>query len=94
VRKAAADVHQPVRTDIPALILVGRFDPFAPRLLIQEAAETLSKSWIVTAPNWAHNVLGSECGPPVRNAWIGHPTSPPDTSCFSGLPDFEFDLGR
>jgi WD40 repeat protein/pimeloyl-ACP methyl ester carboxylesterase len=94
IGKAAANIHQPVRTDIPTLILVGRFDPFAPLPLIQEAAATLSNSWIVTAPNWAHNVLGSECGPPTRNAWIDAPTSPPNTSCLSRLPEFEFDLGR
>jgi len=78
---ANADPHDPLVSDIPTLILHGRFDPYSPLPLIKKAARTLSTSWVVEFPTLWHNILGSECGPEVRNGWIDDPTSPPDTSC-------------
>ncbi len=80
-----ADPHDPVVSDIPTLILHGRFDPFSPLPLIEEAAKTLSRGWVVEFPTLSHNVLASDCGQQIRNAWIVNPTSAPDTSCIPNM---------
>ncbi len=87
---SAADPHDPVVSDIPTLILHGRFDPFSPLPLIQEAARTLSKGWVVDFPTLSHNVLATDCAQQIRNAWIDHPTLAPDTSCIATMPPVEW----
>jgi pimeloyl-ACP methyl ester carboxylesterase len=79
-----------VTSDIPTLFLIGQFNPFSPRPLVEEAASTFSQSYIVEFPNQSHNVLGLTCGPMVRNAWINSPDSPPDTTCVDNLPPVRF----
>jgi len=88
---ADADPHAPVVSDIPTLILHGRFDPYSALPLIKEAAKSLPRSWVVEFPDWSHNVLGSDCGPEVRNGWIDDPTSPPDTSCVADMDPVRFE---
>jgi pimeloyl-ACP methyl ester carboxylesterase len=85
VDRAPVDPHSAVRSDIPTLLLVGRFDPFAPLDLVRMTAATLSTSWVVEIPNWSHNVLQTSCALEIRNGWIDHPTSPPDTACIGDL---------
>jgi hypothetical protein len=46
----------------------------------------------VKFPTWSQNVLGSDCGPEVRNGWIDDPTSPPDTSCIADMEPVRFDI--
>jgi pimeloyl-ACP methyl ester carboxylesterase len=79
-----------VTSDIPTLFLIGRFNPFSPRPLVEEAASTFSRSYVVEFPNQSHNVLGLNCGPMVRNAWINNPDAPPDTACVDNLPPVRF----
>jgi hypothetical protein len=47
---------------------------------------------VVEIPNWSHNVLGDGggCAIGIRNAWLDDPTSPPATSCTTGLPPIDF----
>lgn len=90
VGRAPLDPHRPVRSEIPTLLLVGRFDPFAPLTLVRKTAATLSTSWVVEIPNWSHNVFQTSCALEIRNGWIDHPTSPPDTTCIGNLDRMEF----
>ena len=92
VGSADPEVHEPVTSDVPTLLLVGRFGPYAPRPVIEEAARTLSTSWIVEFPNEGHNVLSDECAVDLRNTWIEDPASPPDTSCVGDLGSPTFTL--
>ena len=85
-----AQVGTAVTSDISTLFLIGRFNPFSPRPLVEEAASTFSRSYIVEFPNQSHNVLGLNCGPMVRNAWINNPDAPPDTACVDNLPPVRF----
>ncbi|HEX2029791.1 MAG TPA: alpha/beta hydrolase [Actinomycetota bacterium] len=67
-----------VRSDIPTLVLGGRFDPFAPPEILREGAALLSRSWVATSSDHGHNVLGaSECLREIRNAWVENPTRAP-----------------
>jgi len=91
VGSAPSEVHEPVTSDVPVLLLVGRFGPYAPRPLVDEIAETLSLSFIVELPNEGHNTLSTQCVRDVRNAWLDNPTSPPDAaSCLAENPEVKF----
>ena len=90
VGTADPELHQPVVSDVPLLLFVGRFGPHGPRPLVEEAAETLSTSWIVEFPNEGHNVLSDTCAQELRNAWLDDPTAPPDRSCVDDLDPLQF----
>ena len=91
VGAAAREVHEPVVSDVPILLFVGRFGPYAPRPLVDEAAETLSNGWVLEFPNKGHNVLWDECARDVRSAWLDDPTAPPDTNCMDDLDPIWFE---
>jgi len=66
---------------IPTLVLMGRYDAFAPP---DEVRATVAKlvpgAYFVEDPAGAHNVLGGDCVRSVRSAWLARPrTSPPPT---------------
>ena len=86
-------VNQPVTSSIPALLLVGSFDPFAAPTIVREHTASLATSWLVELP-YGHNVLGFDdrCAFTIRNAWVDAPTSPPDTSCVADIPAWSFRL--
>ena len=94
VGRAEPDVRSAVHSNVPTLVVVGRFDPYAPLPLIRQAAGTLSRSWVVEIPDQGHNPLGdSTCALSIRNAWIDNPTSRPDTECVTALPALRFAVG-
>ncbi len=91
VGQADANPHEPLTSDIPTLMLVGRFDPFSPLPLLKDAATGLSNSSIVKIAA-GRNVLDSDCTIGIRNAFVDHLGSPPDTSCIADLPGIRFVL--
>jgi len=84
-------VATPVRSDVPILVIVGRFDPFGMLPYAQQAISTLPNSTLVVSPVNGHVVTGTEqqkpnsCMVRVRDAWLDKPTSTPDTSCIERL---------
>ena len=94
VGPADPSVAQPVSSDVPMLILLGRYDPYAPAGVVQRATETLTGSWVVTNPSGGHNALSQSCMIQIRNVWVGDPASPPDLECLSGIPPKPFAIGR
>jgi pimeloyl-ACP methyl ester carboxylesterase len=90
VGSADPSVNEALTSDVPALILHGRFDPYAPRPLAEEALAMFSNGWRVEYPTKAFNVLSEDCAIALRNSWIDDPTSPPDTSCTDALPPMTF----
>jgi pimeloyl-ACP methyl ester carboxylesterase len=92
--RAAPDVHAAVRSNVPVLMFVGRFDPYGSPLFARQAARTLPRSWVVEIPDEGYNALGdSYCALAIRNAWIDRPTSPPNTACAKKLPRITFVRG-
>jgi pimeloyl-ACP methyl ester carboxylesterase len=84
-----------VVSEIPTLFLIGRFDPYSPRELVETTAAGFSNGFIVEFPHWSHNALGDEggCSREIRNHWIDSPTSPPETGCIDDLPAIVFESG-
>lgn len=84
-------VDQPVSSDIPTLVLSGRFDPITPPYFADAAAETLSNSYVYTFPNNGHGAyLSGPCADNLIADFINAPTVTPDSSCIEQIPDIEF----
>jgi pimeloyl-ACP methyl ester carboxylesterase len=75
-------VDQPVRSDVPVLVFNGRFDPITPPSFGETAAQTLSRSVVVTFPTLAHgSMTDSACASRIARAFLDDPAQRPDTSC-------------
>ena len=90
VPAADPSVVSPVTSDVPALILLGRFDPFGAPAVIRPAISGLSQSWTVIDPAAGRNTLADACFQDLRTLWLADPTSPPDTSCVRKMPPLPF----
>ena len=84
-------VATPVRSDVPVLVIVGRFDPFGMLPYATQEAATLPNSSVLVSPVNGHVATGTEqevpqfCMVRVRDAWLSNPTNEPDTSCIHRL---------
>ncbi len=73
---------EPVRVDVPALILTGEFDPFVPLEFAQGAAEYLPRAQSFVIPGHGHDVVSSSlCARKIMKQFLDAPEQTPDTSC-------------
>jgi pimeloyl-ACP methyl ester carboxylesterase len=94
VGPADPSAAQPVSSDVPMLIVRGRYDPYTPAGVVQRATETLTGSWVVTNPSGGHNALSQSCMIQIRNAWVSDPASPPDLDCLPSIREKPFVIDR
>ncbi len=89
---AAPDmISQAVKSDVPALLLSGTYDPATPPHWAQFAAEHLSRSWHVVFPHLGHGVLESdECAGELMRAFLSDPLQAPSAECLSFLKPPQF----
>jgi pimeloyl-ACP methyl ester carboxylesterase len=81
-----ASVDDPVVSDIPALVLNGRFDPITPPANGSEAARTLKRATLVTFPNTGHGAFQSEpCASLIASAFVESPEVAPSSACVTDL---------
>ncbi len=81
----------PVSSDIPVLLLNGRFDPVTPPRNAEAVARTLSHSRLVTFPTAGHGVLSSsKCANQVIAQFLEDPEADLDLSCLDALPELDF----
>lgn len=84
--RAPATESQPVRSDVPTLILSGAYDNLTPVSWNKSAFETLPNGVFVLAPMSGHAVITySTCAERVAQAFIADPATAPDTSCLADL---------
>lgn len=73
---------QPVVSDIPALVLVGEFDPITPPVWAEATVSTLSRGILVEMPGAGHSIIdANECGAALGVDFLNNPTGSLDTSC-------------
>ncbi len=65
-----ADFHDPVRADMPVLLLSGENDPVTPPANAEHAAQTLSNSLSLVAAGQGHNVIFRGCLPNLAYDFI------------------------
>jgi pimeloyl-ACP methyl ester carboxylesterase len=90
-----ATENDPVFSDIPSLIIDGKFDPATPPRYGQQVAGHLSRSTYVEFPNMGHVPTASDpsgCAMKIAVAFFSRPESTPDLTCLSKLPAVRFIL--
>lgn len=87
VRKAPDSEKAPVTSDIPTLVLSGAYDPITPPRYGDDAAQTLSHSYVVVLPYVGHDPIttGGPCGIGIQTAFLAHPDTAPDASCAAAM---------
>jgi pimeloyl-ACP methyl ester carboxylesterase len=73
--KAPADATEPVKSDVPVLILSGGLDPVTPPANGTAVARTLPNSRHVVAAGYGHIVSAHACAPRLIAAFVEDPSS-------------------
>lgn len=83
---ATPDEQRPAVSDVPTLLLSGRFDPITPPEWGDRAASTLGRATHVVAPNLSHGlVLEDPCIDAIVGTFLNAPEAEPDTSCVEAM---------
>ena len=61
--KVPADFHDALKTNVPALVLEGQFDPVTPPRYGEEVAKSLPNGRLLVLNGQGHNVIGAGCMP-------------------------------
>jgi pimeloyl-ACP methyl ester carboxylesterase len=85
--------HESVRSDIPALILSGRFDDRTPTEHARRIAATLSHSYLYEFPNEGHDARPGDCRLSILKQFLDNPFRAPDASCIAAIPPILFLTG-
>jgi pimeloyl-ACP methyl ester carboxylesterase len=85
--RADPSIDEPVHSDIPALVLVGQYDPVNPRTSSEQVAAGLSRSTLIEFPGLGHRtVTAHPCPASLIAPFLDDPTAPVDTSCVDEMP--------
>lgn len=85
--RADASFKDPVKSDIPVLLLSGELDPVTPPEFAEIAMQTLTKSQHLIAKGQGHNVFPMGCIPDIITAFFKDPEKELDTECMN---DFNY----
>lgn len=84
----------PVVSDVPTLLVTGRFDPVTPPAWTRRAAETLTRSTVVEMPARGHGLAVNDlCSLSIMSAFLGEPTTIPDLACVAAADPVRFATG-
>ncbi|MEM7801857.1 MAG: alpha/beta fold hydrolase [Chloroflexota bacterium] len=85
VEQLDESVDDPVVSDIPTMLISGRFDPITPPAYAAAAAETLSNSYNVVNPLGSHGNIwgGDSCSVSIARDFLDDPMTVPDDSCYA-----------
>lgn len=82
--------NEPVVSDIPALVVAGRYDPITPPDSSQTVAGRLTNSTFALWPDRGHGVAGDACANDIMSAFLDDPSAPVDLACLTSVPDPAF----
>jgi len=91
VEPVPPEVDEQVHSDIPTLVLSGRFDPITPPSYGDIVAEGLSNAYVYIFPSGGHGAaVSGECQDQVILDFLRDPLSPPNAACIETMdgPDF------
>ena len=91
VDQLPAAVDAPVVSDIPTLLIAGRFDPVTPPAFAQAAAAGLSNATVIVHPTGAHGVaFQDDCVKGIMADFLDNPDRVPDSSCLQAVAPLEY----
>ena len=82
-----------VFSDIPSLVIAGKFDPTTPPIYAQQVAAQLSRSYYFEFPNQGHTPTAADesgCAMDTVLAFLKNPSDEPDRSCIEDLEAVDF----
>lgn len=83
----------PISSEIPALVLSGRYDPITPPEWAQTVAKNLANSTYVEFPSKGHNLdIATSCAEEIKRSFLLDPSSEPEFGCLADEPPVEFIL--
>jgi hypothetical protein len=85
--------NKALTSDIPSLIITGRYDPVTPPMYGQQIAKNLSHSYYYEFPNLGHTPTATDksgCAMNIAVEFLDNPTVEPDHSCMSQLAQVKF----
>ena len=84
--QADAIENEPVRSDIPTLILAGEYDPITPPSWGVDVAEGFSQSTYYEFPGIGHGAsISGDCPLEITQAFIADPASEPESACLAEM---------
>ena len=84
--EVAADLREPLRSDIPTLLLSGGTDPVTPPGYAEQVAQTLPNSRHLIAPGFGHGLIAYGCVPRLVSQFINDGSAAAlDTSCVENM---------
>lgn len=92
VEPTSPTFNQPVRSDIPALVFAGAFDPVTAHAETEAAARHLTNATYVLFPDAGHGVVRPDatCAEAMVIAFLDTPDSDVDTTCVATIPPVDF----
>jgi pimeloyl-ACP methyl ester carboxylesterase len=85
--------NQPVKSDVPTLVLSGEFDPITPPAWAEETASTLSRSFYINLPRAGHGAsITEDCPRDMMLAFLDDPTAKPDSACLAQMAQSKFQI--
>ena len=87
VASAPNGFNDPVRSDLPTLVLAGEYDPTTPPDQSKHAADSLTHSTFVEFPGMGHAEVFAtpECPEIIFRAFLADPKAKVDTSCVGSM---------
>jgi hypothetical protein len=79
-------VDEPVRNNVPTLLLSGEFDHVTPPRFADMVAENLGQTYAYTFPGIAHSPInGGDCPPAILMDFLNDPATVPDAACIDEM---------
>ena len=86
-----AGFFQPLRTDVPVLVMFGEFDPATPRDDALTAREFFGAATLVEVDGASHAPFYTDdCTKSIATSFVAAPTAPVDRSCLASRRPFAF----
>lgn len=90
VSSAAAAANDPVKSDVPVLILAGEFDPVTPPAWGRRLLRTMTNARFVQVPGQSHGAMFNRCGGQMTIAFLRDPRAPLDGDCIAKMAGLAF----
>lgn len=85
--------NEPVSSNVPLLVISGRYDPFTPPTWADRATAGFQNRYIYTLPAAGHDSASAgPCPKSIVSAFFATPTQAPDTRCLEQIQQPEFDI--